>query len=322
MQQVLSLIKDFLSEVGGQLAPEATIEESRYRIASAEPRPSSGEFIQIPDRSSRHMALQLFQTGRSRTFLIGQISTDGDVRPVHYATIASAVLRRDNGRLSPFTRPLTADLVMVDLTNLDEADVIERYREGIEIIDTKPGSKSYKDRRLAAIRESARVQREMQEEGLLACEGNREPGVIIAIDGPLAKIEGALKMRGVVGVIPAEPDGLGESSAILACPYNGRSTLDTSVQPSTFYMRLRDQYGCNPDFGLLRIELALTPDGAQADEAYASDIASLLMRERLPVDPHIEGWDKSIFALRHAARYIDTLIPPPRVITTYFGRST
>ena len=121
MQQVLSLIRGFLGEMGGQLAPEATIEEERYHLAPAEVRPSSGEFFEIADFPTKRMSLQLFQTGRSRTFLIGQIVTDGDVRPVHYASVASAVLHRDNGRLAPYTRPITADLVLIDLAGLDEA---------------------------------------------------------------------------------------------------------------------------------------------------------------------------------------------------------
>jgi hypothetical protein len=322
MQQVLSLIKGFLVEVGGQLAPEATIEEERYHVAPAEPRPTPGEFFEIPEGPSRRMGLQLFQAGRSRTFLIGQVVTDGDVRPVHYASVASAILRRDNGRLSPFTRPLTADLVLMDLSNIDESEVVERYREGLEIIDTRPATCSYQDRRLAAIGQAARVQREMQEEGLLACNQDREPGVIIAIDGSLSQIEGAAMMPGVVGILPAEPDVLGQANTVLACPFKGRGALDLSASPASFYMRLREPWGRNPDFGLLRVELGTNPDGGPADEQWATDVASLLMKERLPVDPHSVGWDKSLFALAHAARYIDTLIPPPRVVTTYFGRST
>jgi hypothetical protein len=322
MQQVLSLIKSFLSEMGGQIAPEAAVEESRYHLSVADPRPSQGNFFEIPDAPGRRMALQLFQAGRSNTYLIGQITTQNDVRPVHYASVASAILHRADGRLAPYTRPLTADLLLLDLADLDEGEIIERYRQGIEIIDTKPQTSSYKDRRLAAVRESARVQREMQEEGLISCNEQREKGIVIVIDGPLGQINGTLKMPGVVGIVPGDPEVLTGGNSVLACPYKGRTALDLSKKPAVFYMRLRDSYGKNPDFGLLRVELGQTSDGKAPDEQWATDIASLLFRERLPVDPGNEDWDKNIFALQNAAKYIDTLIPPPRVVTTYFGRST
>jgi len=145
--------------------------------------------------------------------------------------------------------------------------------------------------------------------------------VLIVIDGPLSQIEGADKMPGVVGVVPAEPEIIGAGNSVLGCPFKARTSLDTGSMPPVFYMRLHDPWGLNPDFGLLRVELGLTSDGKAADEQWATDVASLLIRERLPVEMHARGWDKKIFALQHAAKYIDTLIPPPRVVTTYFGRS-
>ena len=322
MHQVLSTIRDFLAEIGGHVAPEATIEEDRYHVAPADPRASSAEFYEIPANPSRRLSLQLFQTGLSRTYLIGQLSDGPDIRPVHYATVACAILKRDDRQLAPFLRPLKADLVLVDLSNLDEGDVIERYNGEIEIIDTKPTSSSYMDRRLAAITHAALVKREMQEEGLLACSDHREPGILIGIDGPLSNIHGAAGMPGVIGIVPAEPEVLGPGNAVLGCPFMARSALDSTKSPPAFYLRLRDPAGRNPDFGLMRVELGLTADGGKPDETWASDVASILFKERLPVDTHSRGWDKSIFALQHAGRYIDTLIPPPRVVTTYFGRST
>jgi hypothetical protein len=322
MQQVLSLIKGFLGEMGGHLAPEAIIEEEHYYLPAGDPRPGSDRFFEIPARPSRPLSLQLFQVGRTRTYLIGQISSNGDIRPVHYASVASAILRREQGELSPHTRPLVADLLLLDLGGLEENDVIERYREGIEIIDTHPDEPGYMARRMAAMREAGRVRREMQEEGLLSCEEGRDARVVTVVDGSLARIEGAAESAGLVGLVPAEAEVLGAGGAVLACPFMARSALDTDIQPAAFYMRLRDSEGRNPDFGLLRVELGLKPDGNPADEGWASDISSLLLAERFPVDLQTEGWDKSIYALQHAEKYVDTLIPPPRVVTTYFGRST
>lgn len=323
MQNVLSLIRSFLAEMGGKLAPEGSPEEELYHFSHAEPRMTSGNFFEVPKKTSRPMALQLFQTGRSRTFLIGKIVTDGDVRPVHYASVGSAILSRSDGKLSPYTRPLTADLILLDMSGLeDDTEIIERYREGIEIIDTKPSEAGYKGRRIAAIRQAARVQREMMEEGLLALEEGRETGVVVVVQGSLAGIEGATKTPGIVGLIPADADVLGEGSAVLNCPFGARSALDEVGSPPAFYLRLRDATGYNPDFGLIRVELGMNPDGGPPDEIWASDIASLLLSERFPVDPSKDGWDKSIFALLYAGRYIDTLIPPPGAVTTYFGRST
>ncbi len=322
MQNTLSLIRGFIGEIGGRLAPEAITEEEQYHLPSAEPRMAPGQFFEVPGKPSRSMALQLFQTGRSRTFLIGKLVTENDVRPIHYASVASAVLSRSDGSLSPYTRPLTADLILLDLNGLeDENEVVERYREGIEIIDTKPSETGYGPRRIAAIIQAARVQREMTEEGLLSLSEGREPGVIIVVDGTLSGIEGASNMHGLVGLVPADADVLGDESSVLECPFGARSGLDVVGHPPAFYMRLRDATGYNPDFGLVRVELGLNPDGGPADEIWASDIASLLLAERFPVDLSINGWDKSIFALLHAGKYIDTLIPPPRVVITYFGRS-
>jgi hypothetical protein len=323
MQNVLSLIRAFLAEMGGQLAPEGMPEEELYHPPHAAPRMTTGKFFEIPAKPSRHMALQLFQTGRSRTFLIGKLTTENDVRPIHYASVGSAILNRHDGLLSPYTRPLTADLILLDFKGLDEdKEIIERFREGIEIIDTKPKEPGYKGQRLAAIKESARVQREMMEEGLLALHEGREPGVVVVVDGSLSEIEGAAKTPGVVGLVPADAEVLGEGTTVLECPFGARTALDLVGSPPAFYMRLRDALGYNPDFGLVRVELGLNPDGGPPDETWASDVAALLLAERFPVDLSIDGWDKSIFALLHAGRYIDTLIPPPRVVTTYFGRST
>jgi hypothetical protein len=323
MQNVLSLIRGFLAEMGGNLAPEATIEEEHYQLHHAEPRMAPDNFFEIPEKTSRAMALQLFQTGISRTFMIGKIVTDNDVRPVHYASVASTILSRTDGQLAPFTRPLTADLILVDLSGLEsEKEVVERYREGIEIIDTRPADSGYSGRRIAAMNESARVQREMMEEGLLALSEDREPGVIVVVDGSLSGIEGANSTPGLIGLVPADAEILGQATKVLECPFGARSGLDQVGSPPAFYMRLRNSTGKNPDFGLIRVELGLNPDGAPADEAWASDVACLLLKERFPIDPTKADWDKSIFTLRQAGHYIDTLIPPPGVVTTYFGRSS
>jgi len=308
--------------MGGQLAPEASIEEDQFRIAPAEPRMVPGQFFEIPDRVSKSVGLQLFQTGVTHTYLIGKLITDTDVRPVHYASVASAVLSRVDGQLAPYTRPLTANLILLDLNGLDDdADVVERYREGIEIINTNPGDTGYKTRRIAAMKAAAKVQREMTEEGLLVLKEGREPGVIVVIDGSLNGVENAVNMPGVIGIISADSDVIGGESAVLECPFGARSGLDEVGAPPAFYMRLRNSDGKNPDFGLVRVELGLNPEGGKPDEVYASDIASLLLRERFPVDMKMRNWDKSIFALKQSGKYIETLIPQPGVVTTYFGRS-
>lgn len=321
MQNVLSLIRGFLGEVGANLAPEAVIEEDRYYIQRAAPRTISGQFYEIPDKPGRSMALQLFQTGKSRTFLIGKIVTDDDVRPVHYASVASVVLSRHEGSLAPYTRPLIAHLLLLDLNGLDEDEVVERYSEGIEIINTNPEEQGYKARRIAAMKKAMGVQREMMEEGLLALKEDREPGVVIVVDGSIAGIEGTAKLPGLIGLIPADAEMLGEGSTVLNCPFRARSALDDSGGIPAFYLRVRDATGMNPDFGLIRVELGLNPDGNPPDEVWASDVSSLLLKERFPVDRNAKGWDKSIFALLNAGKYIDTLIPRPGVVTTYFGRS-
>ena len=322
MQNVLSLIRGFLNEVGGDIAPEATIEEERYQFITAKPRVITGQFYEVPKTPSHSMALQLFQTGRSRTFLIGKIEAENDVRPVHYASVASAVLSRNEGVLSPYTRPLVAHLLLLDTNGLNEDEVIERYSEGIEIISTAPSDKGYKTRRMAAMSKAVGVQHEMMEEGLIALKEDREAGVVIVVEGSLSEIEGAANMPGLIGLVPAESELLGEGNSVLGCPFGARSALDESGGVPAFYLRLRDAGNLNPDFGLVRVELGLNPDGNPADEVWASDVSSLLIRERFPVDRCVKGWDKSIFALLHAGKYIDTLIPTPHLVTTYFGRST
>ncbi|HEX9746557.1 MAG TPA: hypothetical protein VGB30_14145 [bacterium] len=324
MQNVLSLIKSFISEMGGSLAPEAVVEEQQFHVSPAEPMVARDEFYEVPASPGSKMGLQLFQAGVSRTYLVGQIHTDDDVRPVHYASVASVVLHRYNGKMSPYTRPLIADLLLVDLSGIADSEVVERYREGIEIIDCKPanGDLGYKNRRLKAIREAARVQREMQEEGLIACGEGREPGVVIVVDDSLSNIDGAADMSGIVGVVPAEAELLGVGSKVLSCPFMARTALDTKSRPNSFYLRLRESRGSNPDFGLIRVELGKKPDGSNPDEDWASDVASLLVKERFPIDADGLGWDKKIFALQNAGQYIDTLVPPSRVVTTYFGRSS
>ena len=308
--------------MGGQLAPESTVEEERYYLPPGEPRSITGDFFEIPEYRGSVSAFQLFQSGISRTYLIGQIRTENEVRPVHYASVASVILHRENGHFSPFTRPLTADLLLLDLDGLDGQDIVERYNEGIEIVDCRSQDIGYKARRITAMRESARVQREMQEEGLLACKDSREQGVLIVVNGSLQQIEGAENTPGLVGIVPATADILGDASAVLAVPFGARSGLDMKNQPSAFYMRLREARGANPDFGLVRIELGRKPDGSPADESWASEVASLMLIERFPVKPEGEGWDKQIFALQSAGDYINTLIPPQKMVTTYFGRST
>jgi len=322
MQNVLSLIRGFLAEMGGNLAPEATCEEEMYHIPPAEPRMVPGSFFEIPKKRSRPMALQLFQSGKSRTFMVGKIVSENDVRPVHYASVASVVLSRDQGSFKPYTRPLMAHVILLDLNGLDEGDVVERYSEGIEIVNTNPGDSGYKAHRLAAITSAARIQREMMEEGLIAIGQEREPGVVVVVNGSLQGIEGADSMPGLVGLVPADAEALGNSSLVLDCPFGARSALDEVGHPPAFYMRLREARGNNPDFGLVRVELGLNPDGVKPDEVWASDVANLLLAERFPVARDFTGWDKSIYALNHTDKYIDTLIPAPSVVTTYFGRST
>lgn len=324
MQNVLSLVKSFIAEMGGRLAPEAKVEEDIYFVPPAAIIPASSGFYEIPSKPGGHYGLQLFLSGVSRTYLVGEIHAGDDLRPVHYASVATALLHRFDGRMSPFSRPLITDLLMLDLTGFKNSEIVSRYNESIEIIDCAPKNSDtgYQGRRLKAVMESSRVQHEMQEEELLLSSGSREEGVLIVIDGSLAGIEGASKIPGAVGLVPAEASIMGSKSEVLDCPFMARSALNTKNNPASFYMRLRDHSGNNPDFGLIRVELGLKPDGSAPDEEWASDVASLLISERFPVDPNIKGWDKKIYALLHTGHYIDTLLPPASVVTTYFGRST
>jgi hypothetical protein len=105
----LALIKDFLVENGGVIAPGAVLEEESYIPEEIE---YSGIATNVEVVGTKYIEasglseLRFFEDGIQRTLYVGHLIVNGFHIPIHFCTVAAVILERESRRFR-----LASDLV-------------------------------------------------------------------------------------------------------------------------------------------------------------------------------------------------------------------
>lgn len=255
-----------------------------------------------------------------RAFLDGtqrsQIAVFLEHAPIVLGHVAAVIRERIAGRMRTWQAPLEerriyaprAALSAVTWNTLASA-------VGDALVDTTDTSAEYNSHPFA-LRDAAfhRVQahREQVEQRLAErwCSTERDA---LFIDGGISGSERVAVSAHTVGVVKshrtlyAEGAGL---AAILALRHRERSSVFRITSPkrttvASWYLRLRDQRGHDPMWGLVRAEIAV-PAGAELAVIgdRANDVSGWILAEVTPLALPDARWDKMVYGVRDCEEFL------------------
>jgi hypothetical protein len=336
-----------VSQQGGVLAPLSLSEEEvnplepddlTLRAVSIEATDRVYEVpYTYPDDSS-YSELQFFQDGRQRTIQIGHIPVyHGDhllILPVHYFVVASAILQRVDRRLTLWGQPESVTGVFVPRGLLRNPNqVAELEANGLVVIDTAAGpiqSNEYNALRQKALREAKKLRLEAEQRLIRRWrEDDTTSGSFLVVDGTLMNMRDENNIERCIGVSKSFGSRyfdttshhrimqLKEFQRSWTFRFHGEEDTDaqrTGVRERiSWYLRLRDGLNKDPEFGLIRVEIAKRY--AAEAPAYAERFSRSLISERLPTSYPAPRWDKHLFPIRECENYLSSVMPSSSTIT-------
>jgi hypothetical protein len=237
--------------------------------------------------------------------------------PIVHGRVGAVIRAREERRLTTWIRPLMQsslyaprrllspavwsairglDLTTVD-TGVDEglpevAHPYELVRRAIHAVQ----------------RDRERLERELAERW---CAAARSP---LYVDGGLPRGERSATSPWCVGVVKSHHTLYAADAGlrtVLALPEGSRSSV-FHVEPSwgssvaSWYLRLRDPQGRDPMWGLVRVEIALTPDltTSQVLSARAEQVSRWIMAERSPLSLPDSRWPGLAYGIRDCEEYL------------------
>jgi hypothetical protein len=237
--------------------------------------------------------------------------------PIVLGTVAAVIRLRRNRRLTTWNRPVVRRRLYAPVGMLSAAwnSAIEAL--DIEIVDTTPsdtgdetGPHPFTLRDVAVHR--VQQDREGAEQTLAErwCHHERDP---IFIDGGISGSEKVAVSSCTVGVVKSHrtlyADGAG-LQAVLRLRRGERSSVFRITSPkrttvASWYLRLRDNCGHDPMWGLVRVEIAHPPRpeesrvGARADE-----VSRWILAEVAPLTLPDARWDKMAYGIRDCEEFL------------------
>jgi hypothetical protein len=152
-------------------------------------------------------------------------------------------------------------------------------------------------------------ERERVEEGLAVrwCDTMKEPLFVDGGISDIAQIVGASQVVGVVKshrTLYAEGEALrtilrlerGERSSVFRISSRKRGTV------ASWYLRLRENTGRDPMWGLVRVEVAHRPDAALA--VRADEVSRWVLAEASPLALPDSRWDKMVYGIRDCEEFL------------------
>ncbi|MBI3946090.1 MAG: hypothetical protein HY321_09240 [Armatimonadetes bacterium] len=249
--------------------------------------------------------------------------------PLVYHISAAAILRRDpaTGELHPWRRSPVCECVLTARDHLPgAARLAERlapFGQALEEVDeegkTSANALLLRDR----ARSKSQSLRRKLEVDLIAEWTAAAPEGWLMVDGPLIPLPGLTLAPRIVGVVKsfgAQYFTGAEQMRILMLPECQRTTAfqvprhssrSATMEPGegrraySWYVRIRDHRGREPDFGLLRLE---TPPGIPLPEG-ADEVSRWLIAERAPLSSADPRWDNLLYPIHLCERYLKSLVP-------------
>lgn len=315
--EVLHQIADFIREREGVFTPSHEPEEVTYyppqydlqaKTRLLEPEPH--------DISRRGSPIRYFNDGVQKTMLVGHLIHNNQHLSVHYSVVASIILKQVDGTFEVWDEPIVREYVLLPLKFLGET-------LGEPYVDTGAETAYFEQLRHDAIATSRRLRHQLEREHLQKWHKSVAPPDRIALDGTLWHLgQWDFKTR-TVGLsksfhphffnaeIQQKALRIGEGQRSFAFAFE--SPLGGEF--ASWFLRLRNPSGKDPEYGLLRVETGDANPGAAAID----EVSSAVYHLRHPVAYPMPKWDRILYPIRLCSEYLGNYIPKTRTVQYYFG---
>lgn len=339
-------LREFIKKQHGTVAPEPWLEEEltlgpqvgRKKYGFPIERAETKKLPYDIGSRSGESGFGFFEDGKQRTLLMGHIRWGEYHIPVHYACVGAVILRRTNGQLTISQQvqdnPSVKQLVIFPAEYLVRADALDDLPSHFEFVNiAEVEQPSYYDLRRRAVREAKKAR--------LACETDlihrwaqsfEDSLGFLVIDGTTINFHNERDVERCVGVSKSFRTlycSLSDYQKILAMGEGERSWTFTFQEEDadlrmgmrdriSWYLRIRDPVGHNPEFGLLRLEIS-PRHGEKAPEL--ADLMSLwAISERYPVSFPDNRWHNLLYPIKRCEDYLRTVMPSIETIRHSMGR--
>ena len=341
----LQKAKEFITAQGGQLAPLSVSEEELNPDTQddltlhAEPLESVEQAYAVPysyPEESDHSDFRFFEDGRQRTVQVGYLqATFGTMSvlvPVHYYVVASVILQRVDRKLTLWKEPIVDQGILVPRSLIPNQSVLAEFVDaGLTVVDTEPQGGNpgdYYDMRRRALR-LAKDRRLAVEQHLITqwrSSATAEQAFVV-VDGTLMNMRDEKNVERCVGVSKSFGSRYFEvpdHTRILQMKEFERSWTFRFHEPDedlrkggrervSWYLRLRDGHGVDPEFGLIRVEIGKTY--IHNASLKAEQFSRSLLSERLPTSYPAPRWDKHLYPICACENYLRSILPSISTIT-------
>lgn len=323
MSQALSLrhlgrkVREALAHPPGDGAPASSLDLSGLVLDP--PRMGECALVEgprlqaIPIPGPAVVGFQAFLDGVQQSHVVDYAGTI----PIVAGRTAAVIRTRVNRRMTTWADGhRSAASLYAPLRLLAATDRREIEATGLEVRDTLSAKKETSGHPLELLRcavDAVKHDRERLEEDLAELWVSSTDASLF-VDGGLPIGAGAARSSRCVGVIKSHhtiyaPDG--SLPEVLALREDERSSvfvIERSWGPPalSWYLRLREPPSHDPFMGLVRVEIARTPD-LEAPESLtrrAGDVSRWILAERAPLAMPDARWDRMMYGIRDCEEYL------------------
>jgi len=319
IKQVLAQVTEFLKREGGNFAPTYEPDETLYTPRQYDFR-STTRCLEEENSSvpSPGVPIRFFHDGIQKTFLVGYLVREPYHLTVHFSTVASIILKIQNGNFSLWNEPRIATSILVPM---------ELYGEELPppFVDTGAQRPYFEELRMRAVETSRHLRQQLEKEHLREWTKTATPSEYIAVDGTLRHLHGLAFKNHIIGLSksfhPLFFDAATQQKA-MQIREGERSfafsfTDEAGETYSSWFLRLRNPAGKDPEFGLLRIEFG----EPEPPPDFIHQISSSIFRLRYPVAYPYPRWDRLLYPIRLCTETLNNFLPSAKTIQYYFGWS-
>jgi hypothetical protein len=233
--------------------------------------------------------------------------------PIVHGTIAAVVRQRRERRLTTWGVPIVrrALYASLDLLPVGVRDALRH--EELELVDTLERRRPESSHPFALQEiayQSVLAARESAEQEL-ARQWCAMATDALFVDGSIAGNDTVAASALVAGIVKSHQTLYGSSDElqrVMGLAVGERSSVArvavANRRPvASWYVRLRDAMGRDPFWGLVRVEVALSPD-ARSLASRADLVSGWILAESLPLSVPDARWDKMVYGIRDCEEYL------------------
>jgi len=337
--------KEFITAQGGEVAPLSISEEELNPDVQDDmtmhvaPLESTDVVYDVPyncHEDSDCSELRFFEDGRQRTIQIGYIRAEyGETLvliPVHFFVVGAVVLEREDRRLKLWNRPRLDHGIFIARSLVPDQDALKEFEHaGLSIVDTESADGvpvDYYEMRRRALRRAKDRRLALEQDLITAWRSDaRSADSFLVVDGTLMNIRDERSVERCVGVSKSFGNRYFEipkHNRIMQMKECQRSWTFRFHDPDddlrkgarermSWYLRLRERCHGDPEFGLIRVEIAKK----YIDNAppIAQRFSRSLLSERFPTAYPTPRWDKHLYPIRGCEAYLSSVMPSISTIT-------